>query len=106
MKITGCETLHCGAGWRNFSFLKLQTDEGLTGIAEYNESYGSKGLTGVIEALVSAVVGLDPRAHEPISQQLYPMTRQAPGGINQQTIAALENAMKDIAGKALHVPGP
>ena len=30
MKITGCETLHCGAGWRNFSFLKLKTDEGLT----------------------------------------------------------------------------
>ena len=52
MRITGCETLHCGAGWRNFSFLKLQTDGGLTGIAEYNESYGSKGLTGVIEALV------------------------------------------------------
>ena len=39
MKITGCETLHCGAGWRNFSFLKLLTDEGLSGIAEYNESY-------------------------------------------------------------------
>ncbi|MDD9918846.1 MAG: hypothetical protein OXT01_29710, partial [Rhodospirillaceae bacterium] len=104
MKITGCETLHCGAGWRNFSFLKLQTDEGLTGIAEYNESYGSKGLTGVIEALVSSIIGLDPRAHEPISQQLYQMTRQAPGGINQQAIAAIENAMMDIAGKALDVP--
>ena len=104
MKITGCETLHCGAGWRNFSFLKLQTDEGLTGIAEYNESYGSKGLTGVIEALVQAVEGLDPRAHEPVSQRLYAMTRQAPGGINQQAIAAIENAMLDIAGKALEVP--
>ena len=104
MKITGCETLHCGAGWRNFSFLKLLTDEGLSGVAEYNESYGSKGLTGVIEALVPAIVGCDPIAHEPISQQLYQMTRQAPGGINQQAIAAIENAMMDIAGKALDVP--
>ena len=104
MKITGCKTLHCGAGWRNFSFLKLLTDEGLSGVAEYNESYGSKGLTGVIEALVPAIVDCDPIAHEPISQQLYQMTRQAPGGINQQAIAAIENAMMDIAGKALDVP--
>ena len=104
MKITGCETLHCGAGWRNFSFLKLQTDDGLTGIAEYNESYGSKGLPGVIEALVEAIVGDNPYNHEAISQRLYAMTRQAPGGINQQAMAAIENAMMDIKGKALGVP--
>ncbi len=69
MKISGCETLHCGAGWRNFSFLKLQTDDGLTGLSEYNESYGSKGLTGVIEALVKAIAGSNPCDHEPISQR-------------------------------------
>jgi L-alanine-DL-glutamate epimerase-like enolase superfamily enzyme len=104
MRIIGCETLHCGAGWRNFSFLKLQTDDGLTGLAEYNESYGSKGLTGVIEALVKAIVGSNPCDHEPISQRLYAMTRQAPGGINAQAIAAIENALLDIKGKALGVP--
>ena len=48
MKLKGYETLHCDAGWRNFSFLKLSTDEGLTGISEYNEGYGSLGLTSVI----------------------------------------------------------
>ncbi|MBL4721301.1 MAG: mandelate racemase/muconate lactonizing enzyme family protein [Alphaproteobacteria bacterium] len=104
MKITGCETLHCGAGWRNFSFLKLQTDSGLTGISEYNESYGSKGLTAVIEALVGTIEGLDPRNHHAISQKLYAMTRQAPGGVNQQAMAAIENAMMDIVGKAYDVP--
>ena len=41
MRITGCEILHCNAGWRDFSFLKLSTDDGITGIAEYNECYGS-----------------------------------------------------------------
>ncbi|MDP7547336.1 MAG: mandelate racemase/muconate lactonizing enzyme family protein, partial [Alphaproteobacteria bacterium] len=104
MKITGCETLHCGAGWRNFSFLKLLTDDGLVGIAEYNESYGSKGLTGVIEVLVGTIVGDNPCNHEAISQRLYAMTRQAPGGINQQAMAAIENALMDIKGKALGVP--
>ena len=70
MKITGCETLHCDAGWRNFSFLKLLTDDGLVGIAEYNESYGSKGLTAVIEALVDTLIGDDPYRHELASQKL------------------------------------
>ena len=86
MKITGCQTLHCDAGWRNFSFLKLQTDDGLVGISEYNESYGSKGLTAVIEALVDAITGDDPCRHEFVSQKLYAMTRQAHGGLNQQAI--------------------
>jgi galactonate dehydratase len=55
MKLTEFETLHCDAGWRNFSFLKLTTDEGLTGISEYNEGYGSHGLTGVIEKLAPLI---------------------------------------------------
>ena len=64
MKLTGCKTLHCDAGWRVFSFLQLTTDAGLTGIAEYNECYGSPGLTGVIERLVARLVGSNPLAHE------------------------------------------
>jgi galactonate dehydratase len=35
---------------------------------------------------------------------LYAMTRQAPGGINSQAIAALENALLDIKAKALGIP--
>ena len=104
MKIIGCETLHCDAGWRNISFLKLLTNDGHIGISEYNESYGSKGLTAVIEALVEAVTGDDPCRHELVSQKLYAMTRQAHGGLNQQAIAAIENAMLDIKAKSLNVP--
>jgi galactonate dehydratase len=104
MKLTGCKTFHCDAGWRVFSFLQLTTDEGLTGIAEYNECYGSPGLTGVIERLVARLIGSNPWAHERLSQQLYAITRQAPGGMTQQAIAAIENALLDLKGKALGVP--
>mgnify|MGYP006092301791 FL=1 len=104
MKLKGCETLHCDAGWRNFSFLKLSTDEGLTGISEYNEGYGSLGLTSVIEQLVQLILGSDPCAHERLSQQLYARTRQAPGGINQQAIAAIENALVDLKARSLGIP--
>ena len=104
MKVTKIESLHCDAGWRVFSFLKISTDEGLVGWSEYNESYGSKGLTGVIERLSPQVVGEDPRNHERIFALLYASTRQAPGGINGQAIAAIENALVDTRAKALGVP--
>lgn len=104
MKLTGYETLHCDAGWRVFSFLKLTTDEGLTGVAEYNECYGSPGLTGVIERLVTQILGSNPSAIERLSQQLYATTRQAPGGMTQQAIAAIENALLDLKARSLGVP--
>ncbi len=104
MKIDRFETLHCDAGWRNFSFLKLTTADGLSGISEYNESYGSPGLSAVIAGLAQRIIGDDPRAHERISAKLYAFTRQAPGGIAQQAIAAIENALLDLKGKALGVP--
>ena len=37
MRITGCEILHCNAGWRDFSFLKLTTDENIIGIISQME---------------------------------------------------------------------
>ena len=43
MKIAKIEDLHCNAGWRDFSFLKITTDDGLVGWSEYNEGYGSAG---------------------------------------------------------------
>ena len=104
MKITSIESLHCSAGWRNFSFVKISTDDGLVGYSEYNESYGSRGVTSTIEKLSPLVVGADPLAHEAIFARLYATTRQAPGGINAQAIAAIENALLDVKGKALDVP--
>ena len=103
MKIESFDILHCDAGWRVFSFLKLVTNDGLVGWSEYNESYGSGGLSGVIERLCARVIGADPLANELISQQLYAATRQAPGGIAAQAIAAVENAVLDLKGKALGV---
>ena len=37
MRIAKIETLPADAGWRIFHFLKLTTDEGLAGWAEYIE---------------------------------------------------------------------
>jgi L-alanine-DL-glutamate epimerase-like enolase superfamily enzyme len=104
MKVTKLETLRCDAGWRTFSFLKVMTDEGLVGWSEYNESFGSAGLSQVIEALAPIVIGKDPRQIELVNAHLRTQTIQSRGGINRQAVAAIENALLDIKGKALGVP--
>ena len=64
MKITRLEHLHADAGQRSFDFLKVSTDEGLTGWSEYNESFGGVGVSAVIDGLAPQVIGKDPRAYE------------------------------------------
>ena len=89
MKIVKIEDLHCNAGWRDFSFLKITTDEGLIGWSEYNEGYGSAGLTAVIRRMAQDLIGHDPRPVERIMARQQAITRQAPGGLNQQAMAAI-----------------
>lgn len=104
MKVTRIQTLRADAGWRMFSFLKVTTDDGLVGWSEYNESFGSGGLSDVIQALAPTVIGKDPRQIELINAHLRTITIQSRGGINRQAVAAIENALLDIKGKALGVP--
>jgi L-alanine-DL-glutamate epimerase-like enolase superfamily enzyme len=104
MKIVKIEDLHCDAGWRVNSFLKITTDEGIVGWSEYMEGYGAQGLTGVIRKMAERLIGQDPRPVERHSAYLYAATRQAAGGVNSMAIAAIENALVDIKAKALGVP--
>ena len=93
MKVTGIETLHCDAGWRNYSFVKLTTDEGIVGWSEYDEGFGSPGVTAAIEQLAERVVGQDVSAHERIYAELYCVTRPAAGGVVAEAMGAIENAL-------------
>lgn len=103
MRIEKLEALHCDGGWRVFSFLKATTDTGLTGWSEYNECYGSRGLTDVILGLADLVIGQDPRRVTSLTSTLQARTRQVRGGIAQQAIAAIENALLDIIAKDLGI---
>jgi len=104
MKIASVESLHADAGQRAFDFLKITTDDGLVGWSEYNESFGGPGVSVVIDRLAPTIVGKDPRAYESLVALMYAVRRQASGGIAQQAIGAIENALLDIKAKALGVP--
>ena len=105
MKLAKFENLHCDAGWRTFSFLKVTTDDGLVGWSEYTEADGSRGLSSVIQGMARGADRARSAARcSAIDSLLYVRQVQAPNGVNQRAIAAIENALLDIKGKALGVP--
>ena len=104
MKVAAIETLHCDAGWRNYHFVKLTSDEGIVGWSEYDEGFGSPGVTAVIERMRESVIGREVGAHERVYAELYCFTRPAAGGVVAEGLGAIENAMLDAKAKALGVP--
>lgn len=103
-KVTSLETLACDAGWRNYHFLKLTTDEGAVGWSEFDEGFGSPGVGTIIERLTPRVVGQAVDDHERIHAELHAITRPASGGVVSQALGAIENALLDAKARLLGVP--
>jgi galactonate dehydratase len=104
MRIQHIETMACDAGWRNYHFLKVVTESGIVGWAEYDEAYGTPGLTAVLERLAPRVIGKSAMNHEVIHSDLAAMLRPAPDGLSAEAQGAFENALLDAKGKHLGVP--
>jgi galactonate dehydratase len=104
MRIEQIETLRADAGGRTFDYLKISADNGLVGWSEFNESFGGSGLSHVIDRLIPTLIGKDPRAYEAHVALMQAIRRTAAGGVVQQAIGAIENALLDLKAKALEVP--
>lgn len=104
MKITKVETMSCDAGWRDYHFLKISTDTGVVGWSEYDEGFGSPGVTSVIDHFRSLLLGRSPFEHERFYAEAYCRTRPATGGVVSEGMGAIENALLDAKAKALGVP--
>ena len=103
MKITDIETLVVKAGWRPWTFVKVATDEGVTGYGECSDSNVSQGIVGIVEDLKPVLLGTDPRAYE---MRFWDMSRrmmQSPGGVAAKAMAGIECALLDVKAKALGV---
>jgi galactonate dehydratase len=103
-KVTGIETLACDAGWRNYHFVKLKTDEGVVGWSEFDEGFGSPGVGTIVARLAAKVVGQRVTDHERIFAELTAATRPGSGSVVAQAIGAIENALLDAKAKLLGVP--
>ena len=103
-RVTRVETLACDAGWRNYHFVKLATEDGVVGWSEYDEGFGAPGVTAAIERLAARVVGQAVGDHERIYAELYAATRPAAGGVVALAMGAIENALLDAKARSLDVP--
>lgn len=104
MRIAHIETLHCDAGWRNYHFIKATSEDGVVGWAEFDEGFGSPGVSAAIDRLGTRVIGESANDHERIYAQLFATTRPAAGGVVGQALGAIENALLDVKAKTLGVP--
>jgi len=102
--VSTLETLACDAGWRNYHYVKLTTDDGLVGWSEFDEGFGAPGVGAAIQKLAARVLGQPVGDHERVYAELYALTRPAAGGVVALAMAAIENAMLDAKAKALGVP--
>jgi galactonate dehydratase len=101
MKITALKTYLVPPRWL---FLKVETDEGLSGWGEPVLEGHAETLATKIAELADLVIGRDPRHVEDIWQMLYRNGCYRGGPVLMSAISGLDTALWDIKGRALGVP--
>ncbi len=105
MKITDVITLVMGTSWRNLTFVKVETDEGVTGISEVRMNNRTDALVSYIDgAKRRHVIGSDPFNTEDLYQRLFRDDYGRAGEIVATGISVIEIACWDIIGKVLNQP--
>jgi galactonate dehydratase len=104
MRITGFETFMANAGLRNYLFIRLRTDNGLSGVGEATLEWQEKTVQTICHEWVEdRVLGRDPFDIEAVVGGM--MRDQYQGGSTVMTaISGVEIAMWDIIGKACQQP--
>ena len=103
MKIIKVEPFLVDGGWRPFIFVKVETDEGITGWGECTDPRSPNGVVGTIKDLTPALIGRDPGAYEMRLWDMFRASRQSPGGIVAKAIAGIDCALLDVKAKALGI---
>ena len=100
MKITRLTTLVVPPRWL---FLKIETDEGITGWGEPVVEGRAHSVAAVVEELADYLVGRDPRNIEDLWTVMYRGGFYRGGPLHMSAIAGIDQALWDIKGKALGV---
>ena len=91
------------AGYKDWNLVRVETDEGISGIGEAYPGAGVAEL--VVKRLAPLIVGRDPRDVEPLYNRMVARTiGQSTAGTMLAAISGVETALWDVTGKALGVP--
>jgi mannonate dehydratase len=104
MKIIAARVIVCSPG-RNFVTLKIETDQGLTGIGDATLNGREKSVVAYLEEhIIPVLIGRDARRIEDIWQFLYRGAYWRRGPVTMTAIAAVDVALWDIKAKAANMP--
>ncbi len=104
LKITTISTYLVGNRWKNWLFVRIDTDQGIHGVGEGTLNGFSDTIRTAIHEIEPWVVGRDPFAVNDLVLRLGRDLYSDGGQIQGAAIGAIESACWDIKGKALGVP--
>lgn len=104
MKITGVRTYLVGNAWKNWLFVRVDTDEGIHGVGEGTLNGFAATVERAIHELEDAWLGLDPRHVESLLQAGSRDVYSDGAQIHMSAISAIEIACWDIVGKSVGLP--
>jgi len=104
MKITAAKVIVCCPG-RNFVTLKIETDEGLSGIGDATLNGRELAVASYLnDHVIPCLIGRDAHRIEDTWQYLYRGAYWRRGPVTMSAIAAVDTALWDIKGKAANLP--
>jgi galactonate dehydratase len=104
MRITDVTCYPVWGGFRNFLFVVIDTDEGISGVGESGLTGRELAVTGTIEHFKPLLIGQDPFRIEHHWQTLSRGGFFPSEGAVAAALSAVDIALWDIKGKALNVP--
>jgi len=104
MKITNARVIVCSPG-RNFVTLKIETDQGLTGIGDATLNGRELAVAAYLtEHVIPCLIGRDAHQIEDIWQYLYKGAYWRRGPVTMTAIAGVDTALWDLKAKAAGLP--
>ena len=90
MKITDVKTFVVDCFRTNWVFVKVYTDEGITGVGEGTLEYKEKALVGAVEHIRDYLIGKDPRQIEKHYHDIYRDAYWRGGAVLMSALSAVE----------------
>lgn len=104
MHITDVTCYPIWSGSRNYTFVVVDTDEGIYGVGEAGLTWRELAVQGAVEHLKPLLIGEDPSRIEHLWQVLSRSGFFPHGRVVGSALAAIDIALWDIKGRALGVP--
>jgi len=104
MRLTDFRTFIVHDGYRSFVFLKLYTEDGLTGVGEGTVEWNELAAEACIRQTCGRIMGADPFQTEALWERLYRDSYWRNDLIIASAISAIDQACWDLKGKKLGLP--